>query len=139
MSNILKFRNHLQEIDLHMEEINEDGGGVFFRTRQSFDNGGSVVIVASFNEKQTIVDLQIFDIAHITNPLKKDAVYQLLNDLNGGYRFSKFLEYEGKITAQYSYLISEENFNPAVIMDILIMLVETAEESYPKFMKIQWA
>lgn len=139
MSNILKFRNYLQEIDLHMEEINEDGGGVFFRTKQSFDNGGSVVVVASFNEKQNIVDLQIFDIANITNPLKKDAVYQLLNDLNGGYRFSKFLEYEGKITAQYSYSISEENFNPAVIMDILIMLVETAEESYPKFMKIQWA
>lgn len=139
MSNVVKFRNYLQEINLHMEEIKEDSGGVFFRTRQSFNNGGSVVIVASFNEKQNIVDLQIFDIANITNPLKKDAVYQLLNDLNGSYRFSKFLEHEGEITAQHSYLINETNFNPAVVMDILIMLVETAEESYPKFMKIQWA
>ncbi|WP_167358167.1 YbjN domain-containing protein [Planococcus maritimus] len=122
-----------------MEEIKNENGGVFFRTRQSFENGGSVVVVAAFNDTENILDLQVFNVANIANPLKKEAIHQLINNLNTDYRFSKFYEYEGKVTVQYSYAINAENFEPSEAINNLIMLVETSEESYPKFMKIQWA
>lgn len=122
-----------------MEEVQDNNGGVFFRTRQGFDNGGSVVIVVAFNEDQDLIDLQIFGVASIKNPLKKEAVHSLINELNVNYRFTKFMEVEGNISAQYSYNVGERDLDPEFLMDSLIMLLRTAEETYPKFMKLQWA
>ncbi|KUP04425.1 hypothetical protein Q75_15660 [Bacillus coahuilensis p1.1.43] len=139
MSNVAVFRNYLQSRDIYMEEVQEESGGVFFRTRQGFDNGGSVVIVAAFNELQDIVDLQILGLASITNPLKKESVHNLLNELNFNYRFSKFLEVEGNISAQYSIHLGDKVLDAEFLMDTLLMLLRSAEENYPKFMKLQWA
>ena len=139
MSNVTIFKNYLQGQDIYMEEVQEDNGGVFFRTRQGFDNGGSVIVVVAFNDREDLVDLQIFGVASINNPLKKENVHSLINELNKNYRFSKFMEADGNISAQYSFNVAQSQLDPAFLMDTLIMLLRTTEESYPKFMKLQWA
>ncbi|GHH98647.1 YbjN domain-containing protein [Neobacillus kokaensis] len=139
MSNVSIFRNYLQKQNVYMEEVQEDNGGVFFRTRQGFDNGGSVILVVAFNDREDLIDLQIFGVASINNPLKKEAVHNLINDLNVSYRFTKFMEADGNVSAQYSYNVGQGELDPVFLMDTLIMLLRTTEESYPKFMKLQWA
>lgn len=139
MSNIMLFKEYLQRQNIFMEEVQEDNGGVFFRTRQGFDNGGSVVIVVSFNDRADLIDLQIFGVASIKNPLKKEAVHNLINELNVNYRFTKFMEVDGNISAQYSYHVGEGELDSAYLMDSLLMLLRSAEDNYPKFMKLQWA
>jgi hypothetical protein len=139
MSNVQIFKNFLQQQNVFMEEVQEDNGGVFFRTRQDLKNGGSVVAVVAFNDREDLIDLQIFGIANINNPLKKEAVHNLLNELNTYYRFTKFIEMEGRISAQYSYNVRPNSLDPGELMDTLIMLLNTADDSYPKFMKLQWA
>ncbi|WP_157964506.1 YbjN domain-containing protein [Exiguobacterium flavidum] len=139
MSNVSTFRNYLQQQNMYMEEIQEDNGGCFFRTRQDFDNGGSVVLVVSFNENEDLIDLQAFGIANINNPLKKETVHHLINELNVTYRFTKFIEVEGSVSAQYSYSVEQGELDPAFLMDSLLMLFNSAKDAYPKFMKLQWA
>jgi|SRR5690625_4067256 len=139
MSNVSIFRSFLQDKNVYMEEVQEDDGVIFFRTRQDFDNGGSVVMVVVFNEAQDLIDLQIFGVASITNPLKQEAVLNLINELNVNYRFTKFLEIDGNISIQYSYGVQQGSLNPEYLMDVLLMLLRAAEDNYPKFMKLQWA
>ncbi|MED1603631.1 YbjN domain-containing protein [Alkalihalophilus marmarensis] len=139
MSNVAIMREYLQDQNVVMEEVQENDGGVFFRTRQGFDNGGSVVVVIAFNEREDLVDLQLYGIASIKDPLKKEAVHNFINELNVNYRFAKYMEVEGDISAQYSFHLEENKINPAYVVDSLLMLIRTAEENYPKFMKLQWA
>jgi hypothetical protein len=96
-------------------------------------------VEVAFNDREDLIDLQIFGIANINNPLKKEAVHNLLNELNTYYRFTKFIEMEGKISAQNSYNVNPNSLDPGELMDTLIMLLNTANDSYPKFMKLQWA
>ncbi|MGE6490421.1 YbjN domain-containing protein [Exiguobacterium sp. NPDC077395] len=138
MSNIAIFRNYLENENVYMEEI-KDEDGTFFRTRQSFDNGGSVTVVVEFNKTEELIDLKIFGIANIQNPLKKESLYELLNNLNSAYRFTKFIETDGNISAHYSLFLGETKLDPYHLTDVLLGIIGNAEESYPKFMRLQWA
>lgn len=138
MSNVSVFEDYLQEIDFFMEQLNDEDG-VFFRVRQSFETGGEVILVVSFNDSEDIIDLYVHNIAHITNPLKKEHLHNLLNELNVNYRFIKFMELEGRVSAQYSITVDQNSIDPQYLMDLLKLLFDTTEENYPKFMKLQWA
>ena len=111
MSNVAIFRNYLEEVNLHMEEV-EGEDGIFFRTRQSFDNGGNVLVVSSFNAEEDLVDLRILGLASINDPLKKELVHKLVNQLNVDYRFAKFIEIDGEISVSYSYNLIKNELNP---------------------------
>ena len=139
MSNRLIFKNFLQKEKMGMEEIQEEDGGVFFRTRQSFKNSGSALIAVCFNKGDSIVDLQVLSFATIDNPLKMELVHDLINELNLNYRFGKFVEEEGGISIQYPIALSTDELDPAFVFQMLVMLFHAAEDSYPKFMKLQWA
>lgn len=122
-----------------MEEEKEDDGSVFFRTTQNFDNGCSVVAVCSFDTEDILIDFGIFRVANVSDPLKKEAVHKLMNDLNKHYRFAKFTEENGVVSINYASYYEPDGLNPKQVVNMLLMLLEAAEESYPKFMKLQWA
>jgi hypothetical protein len=122
-----------------MEEIQNDDGSIFFRGRQSIENGGTALLIASFNTDQTVVDLNIFNIVTINDPLKKEYLHKLLNELNCQFRYTKFTESNGEVVAQYSYRVQPNNLDPEDLIDNLVMLFKTVEQSHPKFMKLQWS
>ncbi|NMB01180.1 MAG: hypothetical protein GX971_06635 [Firmicutes bacterium] len=121
-----------------MDEEASDDGGVFFRTREELDSGGSVFVLVIFNDKQNLVDLRILGIADISNPLKRDTLHELINELNLNYRFATFVELDGEVSAKYSYFLGSDPLDPAMLVGIIQMLLGSANESYPKFMKLQW-
>jgi hypothetical protein len=139
MSNVQRMRNHLKKEDFYMEELKEDDGSIFFRAEQNIKGGGLCTIVISFNVEETMVDLYIYNVAHISDPLKKESLHKLLNDLNKNYRFSKFTEHEGKVTIKYSFSAEKDKLNAEDAFDTAVSLYRTAEENYSKFMKLQWA
>ncbi len=138
MSNVSLFRDFLLKENFPMEEGELEDGGVFFRSEQNIDNGGSVLLVVAFTPEQNIVDLKAFNIAKITNPLKKESFHSLINELNADYRFTKFFEDQGEISASYSMPIAQ-NFDPEEIFNKLIMLYRSSADSFPKFMRLVWA
>lgn len=121
-----------------MEEIKEKDGVIYFKSEQTIDNGGSVTLVIVFNSDESIVDINAFNIAKINNPLKRDNFLDLINELNLDYRFTKFYETQGTVSATYSMPISP-NFSPNTIFNTAVMVYQSSAASFPKFMKLVWS
>lgn len=137
MSKATTFKNLLEQNNIYMEE-NHDEIGTFFRAPQALKGGGNVLVVVSFSNQESIVDISIFNIAHIENPLKKEELHKLMNELNMDYRYAKFIESDNGVIAQYSYDV-REHFNPGIVLDHIALLLNVVDDAYPKFMKLQWA
>lgn len=138
MSIVSSFRDFLIKESFHMEEIKEKDGVIYFKSEQTIDNGGSVTLVIVFNSDESIVDINAFNIAKINNPLKRDNFLDLINELNLDYRFPKFYETQGTVSATYSMTISP-NFSPNTIFDTAVMVYQASAASFPKFMKLVWS
>lgn len=137
--NVNEFKELLNRKDLYMEEGQNEDGSSFFRIEQKLKDGGSIVLVVGFSESEDVVDIYAFDIAEIKDAYKKESALKLINELNRDYRYSKFtMEEDGRISGNYS-ISFEENFNPDIVLRQLILALESAEEVYPKFMKLVWA
>ncbi len=133
MSKIEKLEGYLKEHDFTFYSHETDGGTFLVRPQMVKDKPMKLIITINSNE--TAVDLEIFDAAQV----KADAaLYQLLNKLNATYRYVKFVEGEGKITAVYSFDLQGE-FNDCqcnYIMENMVNLLRTVEEVMPEFEKL---
>ncbi len=138
MSNVALFRDYLEKQNFSMEEGVLEEGGTFFRTEQRSENGASLLAVVLFSLEEDIVSFEVYDIAKINNPLRKEAFHALINELNNGCRFTKFCETDGEISAAYAMPIGRKS-DPADLFQLLVTVYKTSEESYPKFMKLAWA
>lgn len=138
MGNVEIFETYFKEHNVYMDKGVEEDGSVFFRTREHWKNGGSVILVVYFDPLQEIIDIQIIGIAYIENPLKQEALHDLMNELNIDYRFLKFIEHKGNVIAQYPLRVEKNNLDPLYLVNMMEMCLNSAEDSYPKFMKLQW-
>ena len=132
------FRRYLLEENINFEDVPFQDGGHGFRLLQTLENGPRLILGVSFNSDDTIVDIKIYNIAKIDNPLKKEFLYALLNELNDDYRFTKFVEDDGEITASYSMSLLGIMDYSELIFDTLVMIFNSVKEEFPKFMKLQW-
>lgn len=136
-----KFRNYLNQSDIHFEEGKLDDGGKFYRFYQSVKNGETLTFIFLFSSDDTWVDINIFNIATIESPLKRGEVLKLINSLNTTYRYPKFVVDErGEISTQTSIPIADPmNFDADAIFLVSYFCYRAIEEEYPKFMKLRWA
>ena len=139
MSNADIFANYLKENDMDFfERDTAEDGSEFFRCKQTIKNGGNVGLLVCFSKDDSLVDLRIFDVAVVEDPLKKDALRKLLNELNTFYRFAKFVENDGEVIVGYAFDIEGSRMDAGLICEQLISLYHSASDSYPKFMKLLW-
>jgi len=137
--NISLFKQYLNEINLYLEEGQGGDGTPFFATNERTSNGANIRIVAAFSLEYPSVDVYCFNLADITNPLKKDIALKHINELNIQYRYAKFyMNVEGAVTIQSS-LDFNETFDPSIVIKHIQMLYRAADEEYKNFMKIAWA
>ena len=108
--------------------------------RQNIKNAGTVAVVLTFNEDQTILDVDFYGVAHIDSPLKREELLKLVNELNCTYRFPKFEVIDGgNVVVQYPFLIDENcDFDHVFfIIGSVLNIIET--DAMGKFMKLQWS
>lgn len=108
--------------------------------RQNVKNAGTVAVVLTFNEDQTILDVDFYGVAHIDSPLKREELLKLVNELNCTYRFPKFAVTDGgNVVVQYPFLIDENcDFDHVFfIIGSVLDIIET--DAMGKFMKLQWS
>ncbi|OMD43033.1 YbjN domain-containing protein [Paenibacillus odorifer] len=138
MNSMEQFKKGLNERGVSMEVTHSEDDLVYFRKREGLNNGGVVTIVVGFSAN-TNIDVRIFDIALITNPLKKEAVLNLINELNVTYRYAKFaLSDDGGVFVGYSMMDQDTDITD-YLFAMLSMLLEAVSDEYPKFMKLQWS
>lgn len=129
------FSKKLEEKDIFMEQT-KDEEGVYFRVQQTLDYGNNVLVAIIFTNNESVVDINIFNIAQINNPAKKAELHSLLNEVNQKLRYVKFYDFEGNVTAQYSYNI-EDHFNPQRVIDYIGLFLNAAEKVYPELVKLR--
>lgn len=70
---------------------------------------------------------------------KKGMVVEELNRANAKYKLIKFfMDAEGKVNAQYDFLLTAENIGDSAI-EIVLRSTMIIDDLYPKLMKIIWA
>lgn len=92
-----------------------------------------------FNATDTIVDITIFNIAKITNPLKVELYLSLLNELNNQCRYTKFVKVDDEIQANYSLPLVGNQDMSDIIFELMLLVLRSVEDSFPKIMKLQWS
>ncbi|WP_110928881.1 YbjN domain-containing protein [Bacillus massiliglaciei] len=138
MSNVAKFKAFLQREKIGMSEKKDEDGTTFFRAEQKLKDGWKVLLVIAFNPDESVADLFCFNVAEMKNPDKQADVHHLLNEFNIQFRYSKCYEENGIISLRYSYSLEGE-FLPDLAFRKLIMLLETANEIYPRLMDTIWS
>lgn len=138
-NNVEIFRNYLTEIEIGMDEQQGENSSIF-RTKQKLKNSGQIIGIAIIISKEIdVVDIQIFDFVTFNNPLKEDLCYRLINEINASKRFSTFYIDSDKDVIVRQSLDVTYDFNPKAVIDMLLLLLDSADENYGKFMKIMWS
>ena len=107
MSNFERLKNLLSDKNVNFEERHDEDRTSLI-VRQNIKNAGTVAVVLTFNEDQTILDVDFYGVAHIDSPLKREELLKLVNELNCTYRFPKFEVIDGgNVVVQYPFLIDE--------------------------------
>ncbi|MDM5314920.1 YbjN domain-containing protein [Fictibacillus sp. b24] len=137
-NNFELFRDLINQENLYMEEGRNEDGSSFFRVEQRLKSGGSVILAVNFYTNDDLVEIYVFNIAEIRDAYKKETALKLINELNREYRYSKFTLENDSVNSTYCMMF-EDNFNPSLVLRQLILALNSAEDAYPKFMKVAWA
>ncbi|MCM3735783.1 YbjN domain-containing protein [Bacillus cytotoxicus] len=135
MKNLEQFKMYLEQQEIYMEEFNPENGVPFLRAEQSIENGGNITLIIAFYE--VFVEAFATDFIKVDNPLKKERVLELVNEMNTNFRFVKFV-FEDNMVYLQATNFNGSTFVPEDAFECLVALLRAAEEAYPKFMRIIW-
>ena len=139
MSNADVFENFTNNERLYFNRNElEDGSIVFSAMNQRLDSVDCTCdFLVFFDPEDSIVQVQIC-FTKINNPLRKDAAYKLINELNDQYRYTKFKINSDIVSANYAFLFLDNSFSPSDVLTMMRLLTSSVVEAYPQFMKLMW-
>lgn len=112
-----------------------DGKMVFFDASESTQHGAKL----SF---RIYLDESVFNVVQIafyllTDNNKRTLLLEKINEKNVKTGFSKYiLGDDNVLTVEFTYSVLNEDFNPAFLIDLLMLQMETLDnEVYPDFME----
>lgn len=134
------FEQLLKEKEVYMEKI-ENEEEVYFRVDQRLDSGANITLVISFYKNKNFVDIEIYNLVSLSSPLKEESFLSLINELNGTARFAKYylIKQDVKVFYPLTYNCNFDKNMAQEVFDVGIMLMRSCDDSYPKFMKLQWS
>ncbi|GFN36610.1 YbjN domain-containing protein [Tepidimicrobium xylanilyticum] len=137
-SNAQQFRSYLQSQNINLQFNEENDGSTTVVIRETLKTGGNIRILVVFNKTDSLVSVYGGDFINGINPVKRDYVYEAINELNMKYTYLKFVFQNDSIMAQ-AFTLVDNNFRSEVIMDIILGMLNIIEEEYPKLMRIIWS
>ena len=139
MQNVAAFESFFKDSDIYFDKNVMDDGVIKFSLRDQTltDTDGHGSIFVLFDPQDAYIDIHVY-FAKISNPLKREAAYELLNELNASYRYTKFKMEDGNISANYSFPDLQASLTGRDIMDMVFLTFKSATTVYPKIMKLVW-
>lgn len=138
MDNAEKLRMYLVDKNIPHETLNDDEGNPMIRFMQTLENGPQISIYMWFTADTELLKIIILNMATIDNPLKRDSVLDLLNELNCKYRYFKFaMDDKGHIHASYDMKLKED-YDPEDVLFYVFLILPVLQDEYKNFMKLCW-
>ena len=138
MENFSRFKDLLNTTGIKFEE-GRNGDHKFVKIQQLINSTVLIVFYVDFVSDETIVDLFVYGVSKIDNPLKRSEMLKLVNEMNLKYRYVKYvISDNGDLVIQYTVDI-DENYNFRNLLKVIIFIVKALEEDVIKrFMMLQW-
>ncbi len=126
-----------------------DRAGIKYRDSRDLDNGGSLVVCGVNGQNNARYDvLFLFDPdgkgvsprvpGILTFPEEKRPQFlELVNELNGKYRWVKFSLREGRVNVQADASITDDT-SGRVCVELFLRIIKIIDDVYPEFMRTLW-
>ena len=88
-NNAQQFKSFLLERNMDLNFIDDNGESVI-EIREMLKCGAKIRLVTVFDKDDTNVKIYGFDYIQGINPVKKNYIYEALNNLNSNYTFTKY-------------------------------------------------
>lgn len=131
----------LEEHNVGYEE-NQDSDKKIILLKINIKNRNDLRVVIVLAENESFVDLIFGNVATISSVLKREEALKLINKLNNNYRYGTLaIMDEGNIVYSYSLPLPKyyDEMFIRVLFQVLSLMVDTVEDVYQKFMKLEWS
>ena len=140
MADYEQFQEFLDEHKVVYKSDELSDGDKLFRIPQRLDGGNVVDIIVFFGENY--VKVVIMGIASVSNAEKLPLIYELLNEFNHDYKYSKFsVVSDGDIVLETDLVadLRDGDFQPDTLFAYIGAAWKTVRAAYPKIMKVIWS
>lgn len=72
------------------------------------------------------------------NSSKRNKILDLVNELNSGYSYYKFVVINDSIQIQ-SFISVDNNFEPSILMNYIFGMFDVIKDDYSTIMKAMWS
>lgn len=133
-NNALQFKRLMEYREVYADFQEHESGGTTCLIKQDLECGVLANFVISFSKDDTRIDIYSFDLINEISPLKKQIMYEFLNQLNLKYTFVKFVMQDNSINVSSHYILSE--YNPELTVEYITAMVNIMTEEYDNFIEL---
>ena len=128
----------LKRLDFHrLFELSEADGVDVFRLNYNTNGVDITMIIALDDSNWSLIR---YYIAECYNPIKKEQILDLLNELNKTRRSKYFIDHENNIISEIQLPSADESFDADQLVHIaIIFLKEIEKNDYSKIMRVLWS
>ena len=138
MDNVQVLKDYLTKSNIRYEEGWLADGSAFFKAMYRLRTGDDVTLLFSFEPGGAALDITLLGLVRFDDPLKREKILNVLNELNAKYRYTKFfINNDGTVVAQTS--LPTLSFHPENAVRLGLATLFNVEEEYPNIMRIRWA
>lgn len=132
------FNDFLQNQDITLNFLDGDEGQTLIDIRESLEGGIKARIGVLFDADDRMISVYALDFIGGVNPTKRSYLIDLINEINNKYTYYKFVMKQDSIEIQ-SFLLLKDNFEPAILMQIILGMMDAIKEEYSNIMRIMWS
>ncbi len=138
LNTALRFMSECDRVGLKYRESRDlDDGSSLVACGVSGKNNARYDVLFIFDKDQHTVSERVVGLVSY-DAEKEQAMRDVVNELNGIYRWFKFYTKDGgKVNVQADAIISEET-SDRICVELLLRTMKVIDDAYPKFMHVLW-
>jgi hypothetical protein len=138
MNKVERFEQFLQENNIPLQHGTSDNGNHVFATEQRLECGADVKVLITFDQTESTVSLYVLDFVKLPKKDNKVTLLEMINNLHKQMMFiNYFVTDQDTVAMQYFFHI-QNAFSPTDIVGQMALMLNTADQQYPQFMRTVW-
>ena len=133
------FDNYLRENDMNFfDKLPRDNDDeVLYRSNYTISGNNVIFLISLDSSLYTLLQCRLMK---LNNPLKREKMLYLLNDLNSNYKANKFVLTENDfVDFTVPFISTDDEFNPELVMSLTHNILKMLDDDYAKLMRVNWS
>ncbi|MDB2049848.1 hypothetical protein [Clostridium perfringens] len=131
------FNEYLKTQDINLNFL-DNNGQTIVELNEVLEGGIKARLGILFNETDSLISVIALDFIGGINSSKRNKILDLVNELNSGYSYYKFVVINDSIQIQ-SFISVDNNFEPSILMNYIFGMFDVIKDDYSTIMKAMWS